>query len=224
MIGFSHAASTDMPFSAMLTIAMVCAAVVLGLTRNENTPILPRTPLALLSSFSVSSSASLSWRKALRHFLCGAPIFFWALFAKLRWRDAFRLLHPAAIASFCPHRSSLVHPLRPPQSGFLPHLHHRAQFQTLPHSRIPAHPALLYYVPILLVAVLPWIWNFPGFDGLKGHRPVLGARDAPGMHSFAHLAGPDSVWSFFLCRNRNYPATSSLLFQRCLLMTREFTR
>src|SRR5437879_7344746 len=32
--------------------------------------------------------------------LCGGAIFFWALFAK-RWRDAFRLLHPAAIASFC---------------------------------------------------------------------------------------------------------------------------
>src|SRR5258708_23658674 len=34
MIGFSHAAATDMPFSAMLTIAMVCAAVVLGLVPN----------------------------------------------------------------------------------------------------------------------------------------------------------------------------------------------
>lgn len=32
MIGFSHAAATDMPFSAMLTIAMVCAAVALRLT------------------------------------------------------------------------------------------------------------------------------------------------------------------------------------------------
>ena len=31
MIGFSHAASTDMPFSAMLSIAMVCAAVALDL-------------------------------------------------------------------------------------------------------------------------------------------------------------------------------------------------
>src|SRR6202166_720562 len=31
MIGFSHAAATDMPFSAMLSIAMVCAAVALGL-------------------------------------------------------------------------------------------------------------------------------------------------------------------------------------------------
>src|SRR5260370_36919086 len=31
MIGFSHAAATDMPFSAMLTISMVCAAVLLRL-------------------------------------------------------------------------------------------------------------------------------------------------------------------------------------------------
>src|SRR5204862_5416828 len=42
MLGFSHAAATDMPFTGMLTTAMVCAAVALGLTRNENTPILPR--------------------------------------------------------------------------------------------------------------------------------------------------------------------------------------
>src|SRR5260370_967610 len=36
MIGFPHAAATDMRFSGMLTIAMVCAAAVLGLTPNEN--------------------------------------------------------------------------------------------------------------------------------------------------------------------------------------------
>src|SRR6202790_2269759 len=49
MIGFSHAAAPDMLFSAVLTIAMVCVAVVLGLTRNEITPVIPRTPwLALI--------------------------------------------------------------------------------------------------------------------------------------------------------------------------------
>src|SRR6266436_5132911 len=36
MIGFSHAAATDMPFSGMLTTAMVCAAVVLGLVPDES--------------------------------------------------------------------------------------------------------------------------------------------------------------------------------------------
>src|ERR1700686_1752444 len=44
---------------------------------------------------------------------------------------------------FLPHRSPLVHPLRPPQSRFFPHLHHRTQFQTLPHPRIPAHSTVL---------------------------------------------------------------------------------
>src|ERR1700688_1281563 len=35
MIGFSHAAATDMPFSAMLSIAMVCAAVALEVVPSE---------------------------------------------------------------------------------------------------------------------------------------------------------------------------------------------
>src|SRR5713101_133927 len=48
---------------------------------------------------------------------------------------------------FLPHRSPVVHPLRPPQSRFLPHLHHRTQFQALPHARIPAYPAPLVLHP-----------------------------------------------------------------------------
>src|SRR5947207_15384930 len=51
MIGFSHAAATDMPFSGMFTIAMVCATVVLGLTRDENTPILRGTLFLALILF-----------------------------------------------------------------------------------------------------------------------------------------------------------------------------
>src|SRR5208282_6346514 len=44
---------------------------------------------------------------------------------------------------FLSHCTSVVHPLRSPQSRFLSHLHHRTQFQTLPHTRIPALPAVL---------------------------------------------------------------------------------
>lgn len=36
MIGFSHAAATDMPFSAMLTVTMVCAAVIVGVAGAED--------------------------------------------------------------------------------------------------------------------------------------------------------------------------------------------
>src|SRR5579859_1313140 len=56
MIGFSHAAATDMPFSGMLTIAMVCAAVVLrlvspGAGEASPAPANPSTPWAALVLF-----------------------------------------------------------------------------------------------------------------------------------------------------------------------------
>src|SRR3981081_211347 len=53
MIGFSHAAATDMPFSGMLTVAMVCAAVVIGLTRNGNSPVVTQTPWFALALFGI---------------------------------------------------------------------------------------------------------------------------------------------------------------------------
>ena len=100
MIGFSHAAATDMPFSGMLTIAMVCAAVALGLTRNENTPVLPRTPWLALILFGFFLGLAVLAKGPAAIILCGGAVFFWALFTK-RWRDAFRLFHLAAIAAFC---------------------------------------------------------------------------------------------------------------------------
>src|SRR3984957_16040769 len=38
MIGFSHAAATDMPFSAMLSVAMVCAAMALDVVPADKLP------------------------------------------------------------------------------------------------------------------------------------------------------------------------------------------
>src|SRR5260370_39883 len=80
MIGFSHAASTDMPFSGMLTIAMVCAAVVLGLTQNENTPILPRTPWLALILFGFFLGLSVLAKGPAAIILSGGAIFVWPLF------------------------------------------------------------------------------------------------------------------------------------------------
>jgi len=101
MIGFSHAAATDMPFAGMLTIAMICAAVVLGLAHKpEDTPILPRTPWLALLLFGFFLGLAVLAKGPAGIILIGGAVFFWALFTK-RWRDAFRLLHPAAIAAFC---------------------------------------------------------------------------------------------------------------------------
>ncbi|MGC1618471.1 MAG: glycosyltransferase family 39 protein [Candidatus Acidiferrum sp.] len=105
MIGFSHAAATDMPFSGMLTMAMVCAAVVLRLVPSAEGGASPAptnlsTPWTALVLFGFFLGLAVLAKGPAGIILCGGAVFFWALFTK-RWRDAFRLLHPAAVAAFC---------------------------------------------------------------------------------------------------------------------------
>src|ERR1700732_3875319 len=81
MIGFSHAAATDMPFAGMLAIAMVCAAVVLGLVqKNEDTPILPRTPWLALLLFGFFLGLAVLAKGPAAILLSGGAVFFWAVF------------------------------------------------------------------------------------------------------------------------------------------------
>jgi 4-amino-4-deoxy-L-arabinose transferase-like glycosyltransferase len=105
MIGFSHAAATDMPFSGTLTIAMVCAAVVLGLVPAgaggaSLAPTDSSTPWAALVLFGFFLGLAVLAKGPAGIILCGGAIFFWAIFTK-RWRDAVRLFHPVAIGAFC---------------------------------------------------------------------------------------------------------------------------
>ena len=112
MIGFSHAAATDMPFSGMLTVAMVCAAVVLGLTERNTEDGLAqhaaplqrdgttRSPLLAAILFGLFLGLAVLAKGPAGIILCGGAVFFWALFTK-RWRNALRLLHPAGIVAFC---------------------------------------------------------------------------------------------------------------------------
>ena len=161
MIGFSHAAATDMPFSAMLTIAMVCAAVVLGLTRDENTPILPHTPwlALLLSGFFLGLAVLAKGPAAI--ILCGGAFFFWALFTK-RWRDAFRLFHPFALASFCLTALPwyILCAKRNPDFFRIFIIEHNFKRYLTPEFQ-HIQP-FWFYIPVLLIAVLPWSVGLPG--------------------------------------------------------------
>src|SRR6266436_4006794 len=157
MIGFSHAAATDMPFSAMLTISMVCAAAVLGLTRNENTPILPRTPWLALILFGFFLGLAVLAKGPAAIILSGGAVFFWALFTK-RWRDAFRLFHPPAIASFCLTALPwyiLCARRNPDFFQIFIVEHNFKRFLTPEFQHIQP---FWFYVPVLLVAFLPWTW------------------------------------------------------------------
>jgi len=155
MIGFSHAAATDMPFSAMLTTAMVCAAVVLGLTRNENTPILPHTPWLALILFGFFLGLAVLAKGPAAIILSGGAIFFWALFTK-RWRDAFRLLHPAAIASFCLTALPwyVLCARRNPDFFRIFIIEHN--FKRFLTPEFQHTQPFWYYIPIVLLALLPW--------------------------------------------------------------------
>ena len=155
MIGFSHAAATDMPFSGMLTIAMVCAAVVLGLTRNENSPIIPRTPWFALSLFGFFLGLAVLAKGPAAIVLCGGAVFFWALFTK-RWRDAFRLLHPAALVVFCVTALPwyILCARRNPDFFRIFIIEHNFKRYLTPEFQ-HIQP-FWFYVPVLLVAFFPW--------------------------------------------------------------------
>jgi 4-amino-4-deoxy-L-arabinose transferase-like glycosyltransferase len=162
MIGFSHAAATDMPFSGMLTIAMVCAAVVLGLTRNENTPILPRTPWHALIFFGFFLGLAVLAKGPAAIILSGGAVFFWALFTK-RWRDAFRLFHPAAIAAFCATALPwyILCARRNPDFFRIFIIEHNfKRFLTPEFQHIQP---FWFYGAVLLIALLPWtalaVWS-----------------------------------------------------------------
>ena len=155
MIGFSHAAATDMPFSGMLTIAMVCAAVVLGLTRDDNTPILPRTPWLALLLFGFFLGLAVLAKGPAGIILYGGAVFFWALCTK-RWRYAFRLFHPVALASFC--LTALPWYIACAQRNpdffrifIIEHNFNRYLTPEFQHIQ-----SFWFYVPIVILALLPW--------------------------------------------------------------------
>jgi 4-amino-4-deoxy-L-arabinose transferase-like glycosyltransferase len=155
MIGFSHAAATDMPFSAMLTIAMVCAAAVLGLTRNENTPILPHTPWLALLFFGFFLGLAALAKGPAAIVVPGGAVFFWALFTK-KWRDAFRLLHPVAIASFCATALPWYILCARRNPDFLRIFIIEHNFKRYLTTEFQHIQPFWYYVPVVFVAFLPW--------------------------------------------------------------------
>jgi 4-amino-4-deoxy-L-arabinose transferase-like glycosyltransferase len=168
MIGFSHAAATDMPFSAMLTVAMVCTAVVVGLVPDESSrdgaqhaaPLQGETDapgwqwLALIL-FGFFLGLAVLAKGPAGIILCGSAIFFWALFTK-RWRDAFRLFHPVALASFCVTALpwyTLCARRNPDFFRVFIIEHNFKRYLTPEFQHIQP---FWFYVPVLFASIFPW--------------------------------------------------------------------
>jgi 4-amino-4-deoxy-L-arabinose transferase-like glycosyltransferase len=214
MIGFSHAAAMDMPFTGMVTIAMVCAAVALRLTpagttvisssepavtarlQKQTSPPANRkakvvsTPWLALILFGFFLGLAVLAKGPAGIILCGGAVFFWALFSK-RWRDAFRLLHPVAIASFCLTALPwyILCASRNPDFFRVFIIEHNFNRYLTPefHHIQP----FWFYVPILLLAIVPWVVPLFAFiRDLAKRRPLNPLSDGNGAMYFA-------CWSAF---------------------------
>ena len=176
MIGFSHSAATDMPFSCMFTIAMVCAAVVLGLARNENSPILPRTPWLALILFGFFLGAAVLAKGPVAIILCGGAVLVWALLTK-RQTDALSLLHPVVIASFSATALPWYVRCARRNPDFLRVFiieHNFKRFFTPEFQHIQP---FWFYLPVVLIALLPWTALFL-WSGVHGVSRVVRVHTA----------------------------------------------
>jgi 4-amino-4-deoxy-L-arabinose transferase-like glycosyltransferase len=169
MIGFSHAAATDMPFSAMLSIAMVCAAVALELVPSdkllaeetrEGQSVLRQTKGTIfvsLALFGFFLGVAVLAKGPAALILAGGATLLWAASMK-RWREALRLFHPIAIATFlltclpwyvmCARRNP----------DFLRIFIIEHNFQRYLTPEFQHIQPIWYYVPMAIIALLPWIF------------------------------------------------------------------
>src|ERR1700688_3401135 len=169
MIGFSHAASTDMPFSALLSIAMVCAVVALEvvssdkLLRAETHEVqavvrrAKKTVYLSLALFGFFLGIAVLAKGPAALILAGGAILLWAVSTKY-WREALRLFHPIVIATFfltclpwymlCAHRNPEFFRVFIIEHNFKRYL--TPEFQHI--------QPFWYYLPITIIALLPWLF------------------------------------------------------------------
>lgn len=176
MIGFSHAAATDMPFASMFTMAMVCAAATLGLTQNENTPILPHTPWLALILFGFFLGAAVLAKGPAAIILCGGAVLFWALLTNRR-KDALWLLHPVAIASFCATALPWYVRCARRNPDFLRVFIIEHNFKRYLTPEFQHIQPFWFYLPVVLIALLPWTALFL-WSGVHGVTRVVRTHTA----------------------------------------------
>jgi len=194
MIGFSHAAATDMPFSAMLSVTMVCAAVALNLVPenfSEKNPSadgappdeLPeekrdgeavfrqtnKTIYLSLALFGFFLGIAVLAKGPAALVLAGGAILLWAAFTR-RWRNALRLFHSIAIGTFfltclpwyvlCARRNPEFFRVFIIEHNFKRYL--TPEFQHI--------QPFWYYLPITIMALLPWIFWLAWFTTRAGRK------------------------------------------------------
>jgi 4-amino-4-deoxy-L-arabinose transferase-like glycosyltransferase len=195
MIGFSHAAATDMPFSGMLTIALVAAAIVVGIVLPAGSSR-PRAPIAALVAFGVFLGAATLAKGPAAIALAGGGSGLWALLTK-RWRDAFRLAHPIAIAAFCVTALPWFALCAFRNPGFLRvfiYEHNFARYLTPEFRHVQP---VWFFGPILLLGLLVWTGLFGSVlkDAVRAWREGRW-RSSPGLFPASWAAFTFAFFTF----------------------------
>jgi 4-amino-4-deoxy-L-arabinose transferase-like glycosyltransferase len=87
--------------------------------------------------------------------LSGGAVFFWAAFTK-RWRDALRCLHPVAIATFCLTALPWYIACAQRNPDFFRVFIIEHNFKRFLTPEFQHVQPFWYYIPVILVAFLPW--------------------------------------------------------------------
>jgi 4-amino-4-deoxy-L-arabinose transferase-like glycosyltransferase len=155
MIGFSHAAATDMAFAGMLTIAMVFGAVVVGLVPRKRGAYLDGSNLLAIVGLGFFLGLAVLAKGPAAIILSGGAVFFWAVCTK-RWRDGFRCVHPMAIASFCATALPwyVLCARRNPDFFRIFIVEHNFKRYLTPEFQ-HVQP-FWFYLPVVLASVFPW--------------------------------------------------------------------
>src|SRR6201987_4333327 len=200
-IGFARAAGPDMLFSVSLTIAMASGAIVLsrrGALRSESDDRASNAPSnhIALAFFGASLGLAVLAKGPAGILLAGGALGIWAL-ATSRWRDAFSLAHPLAIAVFCLVALPwyVLCALRNPD--FLRVFIFQHNFERYLTPMFQHRQPFWYFVPILLLGLLPWaacLWSSLE-EGLRLWRQKSWS-DSPGLFISCWAIFPFLFFSF----------------------------
>lgn len=162
MIAFSHAAAPDMLFTAMLTVAMAAAIVVVGpkeLPASTRPTSHARETRAAIFAFGFFLGAATLAKGPAAIILTGGAASLWVLTTQ-RWRDALRLAHPIAIGAFWVTALPwyVLCAFRNPDFLRVFILEHNfARFLT---PLFQHEQPFWFFVPVILLGAFPWTLAF----------------------------------------------------------------
>ena len=178
MIGFSRAASPDMLFAGLITAAMAIAAEMLQKPR-------PGPVLRIAFGFFLGAAVLAKGPAAL--ILAGGAVLLWGALSR-HWRAPFRFLHPLVVAVFCVTALPwyVLCALRNPD--FLNVFIWQHNFQRYLTPVFEHRQPFWFYVPVVLVATMPWIVLFTCV--LYRKRNSEPWQSSPGLFIFCWVVFP----------------------------------